>query len=142
MLAEAGEDTVETPGRKRSRRVKNDRIDAVQAALTALAAQCVRTSSCTPQLEPGSMTGKASSGFASPACEPFQPSSGTHRTWAPSSVSSSSRALTSPASGAATTYMAILEDTRTFHHPEVGDLPLGHQSMALNGRPGQALIAH
>ena len=37
MLAEAGEDIVEIPGQKRSRRTKNDRIDAVQAARTALA---------------------------------------------------------------------------------------------------------
>jgi len=37
MLAEAGEDIVEIPGQKRSRRAKNDRIDAVQAARTALA---------------------------------------------------------------------------------------------------------
>jgi transposase len=36
-LAEAGEDIVEIPGRKRSRGAKNDRIDAVQAARTALA---------------------------------------------------------------------------------------------------------
>jgi transposase len=37
MLAEAGEDIVEILGQKRSRRAKNDRIDAVQAARTALA---------------------------------------------------------------------------------------------------------
>jgi len=37
MLAEAGEDIVEIPGQKRSRRPKNDRIDAIQAARTALA---------------------------------------------------------------------------------------------------------
>ena len=37
MLAEAGEDIVEIPGQKRARRAKNDRIDAVQAARTALA---------------------------------------------------------------------------------------------------------
>jgi transposase len=37
MLAEAGEDIVEIPGQKRSRRAKSDRIDAVQAARTALA---------------------------------------------------------------------------------------------------------
>src|SRR5215211_5631803 len=37
MLAEAGEDIVEIPGQKRSRRAKNDRIDAVQAVRTALA---------------------------------------------------------------------------------------------------------
>jgi transposase len=36
MLAEAGEDIVEIPGQKRSRRAKNDRIDAVQAARTEL----------------------------------------------------------------------------------------------------------
>ena len=37
ILAEAGEDIVEIPGQKRSRRPKNDRIDAIQAARTALA---------------------------------------------------------------------------------------------------------
>jgi hypothetical protein len=37
MLAEAGKDIVEIPGQKRSWRAKNDRIDAVQAARTALA---------------------------------------------------------------------------------------------------------
>jgi transposase len=37
MLAEAGEDIVEIPGQRRSRKAKNDRIDAVQAARTALA---------------------------------------------------------------------------------------------------------
>jgi len=31
---------------------------------------------------------------------------------------------------------------KTFHHPEVGDLTLGYQSMTLNGTPGQALIAY
>jgi hypothetical protein len=31
---------------------------------------------------------------------------------------------------------------KTFHHPEVGDLMLGNQSMTLNGTPGQALIAY
>jgi hypothetical protein len=31
---------------------------------------------------------------------------------------------------------------KSFHHPEVGDLDLGYQSMALNGTPGQALIAY
>lgn len=37
VLAEVGEDVVEITGRKRSRGAKNDRIDAVQAARTALA---------------------------------------------------------------------------------------------------------
>ena len=37
ILAEAGEDIVEIPGQKRSRRPKTDRIDAIQAARTALA---------------------------------------------------------------------------------------------------------
>ncbi|WP_406079112.1 hypothetical protein [Micromonospora sp. NBC_00858] len=37
VLAEAGEDIVEITGGKRSRGAKNDRIDAVQAARTALA---------------------------------------------------------------------------------------------------------
>jgi hypothetical protein len=37
MLAEAGKDIVEIPGQKRPRRAKDDRIDAVQAARTALA---------------------------------------------------------------------------------------------------------
>ena len=37
MLAEAGEDVVEITGRKRVRGAKNDRIDAVRAARTALA---------------------------------------------------------------------------------------------------------
>jgi hypothetical protein len=31
---------------------------------------------------------------------------------------------------------------KTFHHPEVGDLTLGYQSMTLNGTPGQALVAY
>jgi transcriptional regulator with XRE-family HTH domain len=31
---------------------------------------------------------------------------------------------------------------KTFHHPDVGDLTLGYQSMTLNGTPGQALIAY
>jgi transcriptional regulator with XRE-family HTH domain len=31
---------------------------------------------------------------------------------------------------------------KTFHHPEVGDLTLGYQSMQLHGTPGQALIAY
>lgn len=39
VLAEAGEDVVEITGTKRSRGAKNDRIDAVQAARTALARQ-------------------------------------------------------------------------------------------------------
>jgi transposase len=39
VLAEAGEEVVEITGRKRSRGAKNDRIDAVQAAHTALAQQ-------------------------------------------------------------------------------------------------------
>jgi transposase len=37
MLAEAGEDVVEVSGAKRTRKPKNDRIDAIQAARTALA---------------------------------------------------------------------------------------------------------
>lgn len=37
MVAEAGEDVVEVPGARRARAAKNDRIDAVQAARTALA---------------------------------------------------------------------------------------------------------
>jgi transposase len=37
VLADAGEDVIEISGRKRSRGRKNDRIDAVQAARTALA---------------------------------------------------------------------------------------------------------
>lgn len=36
-LAEAGEDVVEISGRRRARGVKNDRVDAIQAARTALA---------------------------------------------------------------------------------------------------------
>ncbi len=36
VLAEAGEDVVEIQNKKRSRGAKNDRIDAVQAARTAL----------------------------------------------------------------------------------------------------------
>ncbi|MGW2518572.1 MmyB family transcriptional regulator [Streptomyces sp. NPDC001617] len=31
---------------------------------------------------------------------------------------------------------------KTFHHPEVGDLTLGHQSMGLEGTPGHRLIAY
>ena len=31
---------------------------------------------------------------------------------------------------------------KSFHHPDVGDLDLGYQSMSLNGTPGQALIAY
>jgi transcriptional regulator with XRE-family HTH domain len=31
---------------------------------------------------------------------------------------------------------------KSFHHPEVGDFTLGFQSMALNGTPGQALVAY
>jgi transcriptional regulator with XRE-family HTH domain len=31
---------------------------------------------------------------------------------------------------------------KTFHHPEVGDLNLGYQTMQLNGTPGQTLIAY
>jgi transcriptional regulator with XRE-family HTH domain len=31
---------------------------------------------------------------------------------------------------------------KTFHHPEVGDLSLGYQSMRINGTPGQTLIAY
>ncbi|MFJ8108326.1 helix-turn-helix transcriptional regulator [Streptomyces sp. NPDC096132] len=31
---------------------------------------------------------------------------------------------------------------KTFHHPEVGDLTLGHQSMELEGTPGQRLVAY
>jgi transposase len=37
VLAEAGEDVVEIQSKKRSRGAKNDRIDAIQAARTALA---------------------------------------------------------------------------------------------------------
>jgi transposase len=37
VLAEAGEDVVEIQNKKRSRGAKNDRIDAIQAARTALA---------------------------------------------------------------------------------------------------------
>ena len=36
-LAEAGEDVVEISGRRRARGVNNDRVDAIQAARTALA---------------------------------------------------------------------------------------------------------
>ena len=31
---------------------------------------------------------------------------------------------------------------KSFHHPDIGDLDLGYQSMSLNGTPGQALIAY
>ncbi|MET8955584.1 MmyB family transcriptional regulator [Streptomyces sp. NPDC004393] len=31
---------------------------------------------------------------------------------------------------------------KTFHHPEVGDLTLGHQSMELEGTPGHRLVVH
>ena len=31
---------------------------------------------------------------------------------------------------------------KSFHHPEVGDLRLGYQSMQLNGTPGHSLIAY
>ncbi len=31
---------------------------------------------------------------------------------------------------------------RTFHHPDVGDLTLGHQTMELEGAPGHRLIAY
>ncbi|MET9123055.1 helix-turn-helix transcriptional regulator [Streptomyces sp. NPDC004528] len=31
---------------------------------------------------------------------------------------------------------------RTFHHPEVGDLTLGYQSMQLDGTPGHRLVAY
>ncbi|MFI6492956.1 hypothetical protein [Streptomyces sp. NPDC050564] len=31
---------------------------------------------------------------------------------------------------------------KTFHHPEVGDLTLGYQSMKLEGTPGHCLIAY
>ncbi|MEU6251326.1 helix-turn-helix transcriptional regulator [Streptomyces sp. NPDC047043] len=31
---------------------------------------------------------------------------------------------------------------KTFHHPEIGDLTLGHQSMELEGTPGHHLIAY
>ncbi|KPH97135.1 helix-turn-helix domain protein [Actinobacteria bacterium OK074] len=31
---------------------------------------------------------------------------------------------------------------KTFHHPEIGDLTLGHQSMALEGTPGHRLITY
>ncbi|MFJ8026886.1 helix-turn-helix transcriptional regulator [Streptomyces sp. NPDC096311] len=31
---------------------------------------------------------------------------------------------------------------KTFHHPEVGDLTLGHQTMELEGTPGHRLITH
>ena len=29
---------------------------------------------------------------------------------------------------------------KTFHHPEVGDLTLGYQSMQLDGTPGHRLV--
>jgi transposase len=45
VLAEAGEDVVEIQNNKRSRGAKNDRIDAVQAARTALA----QTEQATPR---------------------------------------------------------------------------------------------
>jgi transposase len=45
VLAEAGEDVVEIQNNKRSRGAKNDRIDAVQAARTALA----QTEKATPR---------------------------------------------------------------------------------------------
>lgn len=32
--------------------------------------------------------------------------------------------------------------TKTFHHPDVGDLTLGYQSMLLEGTPGQRLSAY
>ncbi|MFF3511275.1 hypothetical protein [Streptomyces sp. NPDC002573] len=31
---------------------------------------------------------------------------------------------------------------KTFHHPEVGDLTLGHQSMELEGTPDHRLVVH
>jgi hypothetical protein len=31
---------------------------------------------------------------------------------------------------------------KTFHHPDLGTLTLGYQSMTLNGTPGQSLIAY
>lgn len=31
---------------------------------------------------------------------------------------------------------------KTFHHPEVGDLTLGYQSMQLEGTPGQRLVVY
>lgn len=36
----------------------------------------------------------------------------------------------------------IRSGRKSFHHPDVGDLDLGYQSMSLNGTPGQALIAY
>ncbi|MFD1546095.1 MmyB family transcriptional regulator [Nonomuraea guangzhouensis] len=31
---------------------------------------------------------------------------------------------------------------KTFHHPDVGDLTLGYQSMQLEGTPGHRLVAY
>lgn len=33
-------------------------------------------------------------------------------------------------------------DTKSFHHPDVGDLTLGYQSMQLDGTPGHRLLAY
>ena len=51
------------------------------------------------------------------------------------------RALNSPASGVATTYAAIPEDTGSTM-PKSVTLTLGYQSMTLNGTTGQAVIAY
>jgi hypothetical protein len=134
MLAEAGEDTVEIPGQKRSRRTKNDRIDAVQAARTALAAQCVAYIFLHPtartlfddwegQLRICVTHLRALSSLERDG-ELILKSSHFAGLWRRYDVHGHTRGH------------------KTFHHPEVGDLTLGHQSMALNGRPGQALIAH
>ena len=34
------------------------------------------------------------------------------------------------------------ESTKTFHHPDVGELTLGYQAMALEGTPGHRLGAY
>jgi transcriptional regulator with XRE-family HTH domain len=86
-----------------------------------------------PQLEPCSMTGKARSGSASPTSEPSQASSRTHPIWPRSSANWSSRARNLPASGVATTYMAIPEEIRASTIPKSVTLPWAFKAWPSTG---------
>jgi MmyB-like transcription regulator ligand binding domain len=137
MLAEAGEDAAEIPGQKRSRRTKNNRIDAVQAARTAPPAQCVayiflhptartlfdgwegQLRICVTHLRALSSLERDAPDLGAIVGELILKSSHFAGLWRRYDLHGHTRGH------------------KTFHHPEVGDLTLGHQSMALNGRPGR-----